>query len=98
MANIIRVTVSELESAAGKISQACEAYRAAAASLKSAADGLAATWEGDSQVAFVNEQEQANAWYNKMADIVDTYVAQLKDAAAKYAATDVTAAQTIRAR
>lgn len=98
MANIIRVTVSELRSAAQKLSQACESYRAAASSLKGAADALAGTWEGDSQVAFVNEQEQANAWYNNMAEIVDTYVAQLNAAASKYEETDAEAAQIIGSR
>lgn len=97
MANIM-VTISELQNAADKIAQACEQYQAAANSLKSAADALAATWEGDSQVAFVNEQEQANAWYLKMADIVNEYVAQMKAAAAKYEETDASAAQTIRSR
>ena len=95
MANTIRVTISELQSAAQKISQACESYRSAAASLKNAADALAATWEGDSQVAFAAEQEQANAWYNKMAEIVDSYVNQLNNAAAKYPATDSEAANLI---
>lgn len=97
MANIM-VTISELQNAAEKISQACEQYQAAANSLKSAADALAATWEGDSQVAFVNEQEQANAWYLKMADIVNEYVAEMKAAASKYEETDQNAAQTIRSR
>ena len=97
MANIT-VTISELQNAAEKISQACEQYQAAANSLKSAADALAATWEGDSQVAFVNEQEQANAWYLKMAEIVNEYVAEMKAAASKYEETDQEAAQTIRSR
>ena len=55
MPNNIMVTISELQSSADKIAQACEQYQAAANSLKSAADELAGTWEGDSQVAFVNE-------------------------------------------
>ena len=98
MPNNIMVTISELQSSADKIAQACEQYQAAAYSLKSAADELAGTWEGDSQVAFVNEQEQANQWYMKMADIVNEYVAQMKAAAAKYQETDASAAQTIRAK
>ena len=98
MAKNIMVTISELQSAADKIGQACEEYQAAANSLKSAADELAGTWEGDSQVAFVNEQEKANQWYLKMADIVNEYVAQMKAAAAKYQETDASAAQTIRSK
>lgn len=97
MANIM-VTISELESAAEKIAQACEQYQTAANNLKAAADNLAGTWEGDSQVAFVTEQDHANAWYMKMADIVNEYVAQMKAAAAKYQETDAMAAQTIRSR
>jgi WXG100 family type VII secretion target len=98
MANTIRVTISELQSAAQKLSQACESYRSAAASLKSAADALAATWEGDSQVTFAAEQEQANAWYNKMAEIVDAYVAQLNKAAEDYATADAEGATLINSK
>lgn len=98
MANTIRVTISELQSAAQKLSQACESYREAATSLKSAADALAATWEGDSQVAFAAEQEQANAWYNKMAEIVNTYVDQLNKAAKEYANVDASAATLINSK
>ena len=98
MPNNIMVTISELQSAADKIAQACEQYQAAANSLKAAADELADTWEGDSQVAFIGEQEQANQWYMKMADIVNEYVAQMKAAAAKYLETDQSAAQTIRSK
>lgn len=98
MAARIEVTISELEGAADKIIQACEQYESAAASLKAAADGLAGTWEGDSQIAFVNEQEQANAWYKKMAAIVNQYAAQMKAAAAKYVSTDADAAGHIRAK
>ena len=97
MANI-KVTVSELQSAADEITKAADAYRSAAASLKSAADNLAGTWEGDSQVAFVEEQTNANNWYNKMAQIADQYAAQMKSAAAKYAETDQNAANTIKSR
>lgn len=89
------VIISGLQSSAGKIAQACEEYQAAANSLKGAADALAGTWEGDSQVAFVNEQDQANQWYMKMAEIVNDYVAELKKAAEEYVKADQEAARII---
>ncbi len=97
MANI-EATISELEAAAKKISEACEQYRNAANNLKAAADNLAATWEGDSQVAFSNEQQKANAWYLKMAETAQNYAAELSAAAIKYGDTDHEAAGTIGAR
>ena len=46
----------------------------------------------------MEEQTNANNWYNKMAQIADQYAAQMKSAAAKYAETDQNAANTIKSR
>lgn len=96
--SIIKVTASELQSAGDAINKAAEAYRSAATALKSSADNLAGTWEGDSQVAFVQEQEKANAWYNKMAEIAEQYAAKMKEAADRYVETDDKAATLIKSR
>ena len=98
MSSRIEVTVSELQSAASKITEYAADYRSAADSHKSAADELAATWEGDSQVAFVTEQEQAYNWYTKMAQICEQYAQAMNQAAQRYAETDSEAASTIKAR
>lgn len=96
MASRIEVTISELNNAASKIMQCASDYQSAADSLKSAADELAATWEGDSQVAFVNEQEAAYQWYTKMAGICERYAQAMYKAAEGYQSTDEDAASAIK--
>lgn len=96
MASRIEVTISELQSAASKISEYAADYQSAADSLKAAADELAATWEGDSQVAFVAEQEAAYEWYKKMATLCEEYARSMSTAAQRYQETDAEAATTIR--
>lgn len=98
MASRIEVTISELQSAAGKITQYAADYQSAADSLKAAADELAATWEGDSQVAFVSEQQAAYDWYKKMAAICEEYANSMNTAAQRYIETDTEAATTIRSK
>ncbi len=98
MASRIEVSISELQSAANKITQAAGDYQNAVESLKSAADQLAATWEGDSQVAFVTEQEAAYNWYKKMVALCEEYAQSMNVAAARYMETDAQAASTIKAR
>ena len=96
MASRIEVTISELQDAATKIEQYAEDYLTAANNLKAAADQLASTWEGDSQVAFVTEQENAYNWYRNMASICKEYAAALRMAAQKYQQTDAEAVNCIR--
>ena len=54
------VTVSEMQSAANKISQAAENFLNVANQTFASAQALADSWEGDSQVAFQAEQQQAD--------------------------------------
>lgn len=96
MASRIEVNISELQSAASNIRQYAEDYANAATTLKAAADELAATWEGDSQVAFVAEQERAYEWYKKMAAICEEYAGAMETAANNYESTDAEAASHIR--
>lgn len=92
------VTVSEMQNAASKIQQAAESFREAAAQVLSSAQTLAESWEGDSQVAFTEEQDKANQWYNRMMEIVDTYVSSLQNAAKTYQEADDESASNIRSR
>ena len=98
MASRLEVTVSELQQAATNISNSANDYENAATALKNAADELASTWEGDSQVAFVDEQTRAYEWYKKMAEICRQFATAMQQAAQKYAETDAQATSTIRAR
>ena len=74
-------TIPEKQNAANKISQAAKAFLDAAEAYKAAAYDLSREWEGDSQVAFVAEQEKVIQWYKKMVEIVQTYVTSLNNAA-----------------
>lgn len=93
---LIKVTISELQNAASKISQANQTFREAAAALKAAADALEATWEGGAHDEFVAEQAKINDWYNTMADVVDGFVVSMGQTAVDYGDTDSAAAQLIR--
>ena len=93
-----KVTISEMRAKANEIKQAAETFLQAAGQVNSAAQELAGTWEGDSQVAFVEEMTKANTWYNKMMDIVNTYVAGLETTAKNYEEADSQATQAIRSR
>ena len=92
------VTISEMQSAATKISAAADNFRDAATQTLNAANTLADQWEGDSQVAFVAEQQKANDWYNKMMGIVDTYVTSLQNAAKAYQEADAQSASDIKSK
>ena len=92
------VTISEMQNAANKISQAAQDFLNAANQTFSSAQQLAESWEGDSQKAFVAEQQQANEWYKKMIDIVNTYVQSLQNAAKTYQQADAESAANIKSR
>ena len=92
------VTISEMQSAANKIAEQADAFLEAANKVMTSAQELGNSWEGDSQVAFQAEQQQANEWYKKMTDIVNTYVASLQNAAKSYQQADNEAASTIKSR
>lgn len=94
----LQVTCSELRSAAQKIAQANEEYRAAAGNLQAAADEVAGMWEGDTRDKFVSGMEQRKAWYEQMSGIVDEYVQVMQQIADKYEQMDAQGAALIRKR
>ena len=83
------VTISEMQNAANKISQAAQDFLNAANQTFSSAQQLAESWEGDSQKAFAAEQQQANEWY---------YVQSLQNAAKTYQQADAESAANIKSR
>lgn len=93
---LIQVTVSELQSAANKISKANETFRETAAAVKTAAEALGDTWEGPSRDAFIAEQEEIDNWYRLMSECVDAYVASMNTAATEYLETDKAASDLIK--
>ena len=98
MASRLEVTVSQLQQAATNISTSADDYETSATALKNAADELASTWEGGSQVAFVDEQTRAYEWYKKMAEICRQFATAMQQAAQKYEETDAQATSTIRSK
>lgn len=93
---VFKVGIPEMENAAAKVNQANQNFRDAAAALKAAADALNDTWEGGAHDAFVAEQEQIDQWYKTMAEVVDGFVAAMKQTAADYVETDHGVAQEIK--
>ena len=92
------VNVTEMNNAATKISQAANDFLNAAGKTFTAAQALAESWEGDSQVAFVQEQTKANEWYKKIVEIVNTYVTNLQNAAKSYQQADADTATDIKSK
>ena len=92
------VNPGEMVAAANNIAQEAQNFLDAASQVIAGAEALGQTWEGDSQVAFMNEQQQANEWYKKMVDIVNTYVTMLQEGARKYEEGEVEVTGTITAR
>jgi WXG100 family type VII secretion target len=93
----IEVTLSEIRGAATKIKKASEEFLSCAGKVLSTAETLSHSWEGDSQVAFMEEQRLANEWYRQMMALVNTYVSNLQEAAQLYEGADAESASAIRA-
>ena len=64
------VNAIELSQAAADMNKAMEVYNDAITAVKNAADDLASKWEGDTQVAFVKNQEEAYKWYSSIHAVV----------------------------
>ena len=90
------VTISEMYNAATKIHQAAEDYLNAACKVYACAEVLGESWEGDSQVAFMEEQRKAVEWFKKMAALVESYVQMIQRAAKAYQEADQQATSSIK--
>ena len=93
----LEVTLSEMRNTASKISRAADEFLSYAGKVLSTAETLSHSWEGDSQVAFMEEQRKANDWYRQMIRLVNTYVNSLKEAAQLYDTADRESASAIKA-
>lgn len=89
------VTISEMYNAASRIRQAAEDYLSTACKVYACAEALGQSWEGDSQVAFMQEQQKAVEWYKKMAALVQSYVQMIQRAAKAYQQAEEQATSTI---
>ena len=92
----IEVTLSEMTGTANQVKKACDDFLESAGKVITAAEALSHTWEGDSQTAFIAEQQRANAWYKEMMNLVANYVSSLDSAAQLYENTDEESAAAIR--
>lgn len=91
-----KVTISEVRECATKLQTALADFDTATTNTKTAADNLASMWEGDAREAFVAEQEKTVAWFQKMSEIVKTYIKALENAASAYEAFDIEGINLIR--
>ena len=97
MANF-SVNTEALRAAAKQLEIDALNYENASKVAKAAADALAANWIGDSQKAFVSEQEKAFTWYSEMTAVARQYSAFLVRAAAEYEVADGESSSVINAR
>ena len=80
----VLVDIGQLASAANNMSQALETYRGAIDNVNAAAQDLAGTWEGDGQVAFVNDQAAAYRWYNSLVEVTREMIAEANRTVDRY--------------
>ena len=90
------VTVSDMYNAASRIHQAAEDDLSTACKVYACAEVLGESWEGDSQVAFMEEQRKAVEWFKKMAALVESYVQMIQRAAKAYQEADQQATSSIK--
>jgi len=93
MGNQLRVEPEVLETTAQKIETQASDYEATYKSLFDEVDGMAAIWQGEDNVAFVNQVKGFMDDYQKMTALMKEYSQFLKQSATAYKTTqqDVTA-------
>ena len=64
--------------------KAAETYNTAIDNVKTAANDLASKWEGDGQVAFVNDQNAAYTWYNSLLEVTREMIREARLTAERY--------------
>ncbi|MDO4549336.1 MAG: WXG100 family type VII secretion target [Clostridia bacterium] len=91
----LTVTVEELRSAAAQLENLVAEFESISGNAHAAGDALAGEWEGEAQVAFVEEQTRAKQWYDRTCNIMRVYIAALKTAATMYEMADMAAKAVI---
>ena len=92
----IEVTLSEMKAAAVKLRKASEDFLSNADKVMNTAVTLSESWEGDSQLAFMDEQRKANDWYRQMMRLVSTYIDNRQEARRLYEGADHESASAIK--
>lgn len=98
MAKFEVTSFTQMMSAAKSISEQAQEFQSSAQNVLNAVNTLAQSWKGDSNDAFVAEQQKANQWYNKMVGIIQTYVSALQNAAKEYQRADLEGASIIKSK
>lgn len=84
MSTRLSVTVSELRSAAAKLSNELSNYTEANSRAQTAANNLAGMWEGDAHDAFVAEQSTYAPLFQRIIEAVQGHIDFLNNAASAY--------------
>lgn len=92
----IKAVLPAMQQAASRISGEINEFMDVASKVLASAEELGNDWEGDSQVAFMEQQYAANDWYKQMTVLVNEYAAAIKNAANQYESTDEAAAECIK--
>lgn len=87
MAKRIRVTPQEIEAASKKLAQLSETYTGIYTQLMQAANTMGEAWEGEDNLAFVDQINGFNQDLKQMADKLQTASRTLDTQRANYAAT-----------
>ncbi len=90
MATTIQVTPGELESAAGRIEGLAADYKAQYEALYNETNAMHSTWQGEDNVAFVNQIEGFKEDFGKMHSLMLNYADFLRKSAAHYRETQDT--------
>jgi WXG100 family type VII secretion target len=80
----ILVEIGQLISAANNMMRAKETYESAINDVQSAANDLASKWEGEGQVAFVNDQARAYQYYTSLCQLAVEIINEVNKNAQRY--------------
>lgn len=84
MARVIEVTPSQLDTAAGKIESLAADYKTQYDLLYSETSAMAASWNGEDNLAFINQIEGFKDDFEKMRTLMMEYAEFLKQSAKSY--------------
>ena len=92
----IHAVISEMNDAARTLDKVTEEFADAVSRTKQAASRLTDGWEGDARNAFVEEQEEAFAYYQLVNEKAKEHAELLRKAAKIYKETDEQAARILQ--
>ena len=92
----VYAVIPEMENAANRLDTHVSEFRTATEATRSAAETVAAGWEGDSKEAFAAEQKEAISFYELMSSLMTEYSGKIRLAAKTYTDTDAQCAKILR--